>query len=152
MRVHPVCLNVRVTVCSALLLGVCGCGTLAGPNLIGNPGQHILFRGTKDYARKVAELPISPEEARERLNSWREDRIDPEDRPLYAGLHYVGLHDVLVGDCYVFSQHHKQGVSLTGYYVNGKTGEVERRFRLGFVVPPRKATQSWRTDQWLHRR
>lgn len=79
----------------------------------------MVLRGTKEYSARAADFAVSADEARELLAAHL--RMQNPGRPSF-----IGYHDVIVSNCYVFSAPEKDGISLDGYYVNGVTREVTR--------------------------
>ena len=85
-------------------------------------GEPIYFAGTREYQRKLQTLAITPEQARERVAEHV--RASRPDSPM---LLLIGIHQVIVGDSFVFAMPHKTDVVLSGYYVDGHTGAVSER-------------------------
>ncbi|MCG8584070.1 MAG: hypothetical protein MI757_05100, partial [Pirellulales bacterium] len=121
-RLGPIRLVVSIVVVSAVLLFGWWCVEhiypwyrAAYPPRIDVADRDILFYGTPAYERAVAEFPLSMIQAREKAIASQEAR--PWD-----GL--VGRHRMVVDDEYVFSDLCKVGISLSGYYVNARNGNV----------------------------
>lgn len=78
----------------------------------------ILWPGTDAFSERVADLPISIEEAHSRLVEKTRDHPARyfDARPIF-----------IVGDDYFFSDLSKVDVPLKGFYVNGRTGAIEYR-------------------------
>ena len=92
-------------------------------------GERIYFIGTSAYDRKLRTLDLTVQQAKDRVADYLPvHRAD-------SGQIFIGDHTCIVGDCFVFSPPRKADVSLMGYYVDGRTGEVRER-REGYVTLP----------------
>lgn len=98
-----------------------GAATLAVGVFVGPPARGeekvavIVLRvpGTKAYDGFVAKLPLSPFEARKRMEAF--SRLSGP---------CLGRHHVMINDWYVFSFRDKTELRLGGCYVDGRTGDV----------------------------
>jgi hypothetical protein len=93
-------------------------------------GEHIYFTHTAAYDRKLRTLTLTEQQARERAVEFVR-----AERGADTGKIFIGDHMVIVGDCFVFSQPRKADVSLSGYYVDGHTGQVTRRSEGNITLP-----------------
>ena len=78
--------------------------------------RRIAFYGTEEYTAKAAQFSLTATQARDRAFQWQKQKSGS----------IPGHHRMIVNDEYVFSDLCKLGVSLSGYYVDGNTGEVRR--------------------------
>lgn len=88
-------------------------------------GETIYFTGTRAYQHKVQTLALTVEQARERVATHLAATRPPPASPKLGYL--IVIHQVLVGDCFVFAMPHKADIILSGYYVDGHTGVVTER-------------------------
>jgi len=85
---------------------------------------NIYYFGTPQYDKKVKEFKVKPEEAQRLVTEYMEKELastNPKIKP-------TGIHQLIVGNAYHFYMPRKiTGIPLTGYYVDGYTGNVEFR-------------------------
>lgn len=121
---------VRMTNCTKsgscqILIGLCaltwlgGCAPVkSGPRQEKHPG--LLRVQTRQYEKTVEGFAITPQEAAERVKKFAEENHD-----LYTGNGYgIVQHDLIVDGSYLFSRQEKMKVTLSGFFVDGHTGEV----------------------------
>jgi hypothetical protein len=96
-----------------------------------NAPEAVIHRiGTVEYRRTAAGFKITLEEAEARLAEYTLRRYGD----LGPKVRITGIHRIIVDDCYHFFPPNKTyRIPLTGYYVNGNTGNVEWREREGEV-------------------
>ena len=82
--------------------------------------------GTPEYQRRIEGFRVSPVEAQAKLAAyWRAQSANPDSNPKLLP---TGRHLLVIGDAYHFFMPRKTGgIPLSGYYVNGITGEVQFR-------------------------
>jgi len=88
-------------------------------------GEPIYFTGTRAYERKAQAFTLTVEQARERVAAYLTATRPPPASPKV--IHPIGIHQVIVGDSFVFVMPHMKDVVLSGYYVDGYTGAVTER-------------------------
>jgi len=87
--------------------------------------EPVYYKRTEAYDRKVKTFALSPDQAAQKIVDYeaaQRARHLPQARSAY-----VGMHLVIIGDYYLFSEKNKMGIPLGGWYVNGMSGEVSRR-------------------------
>ena len=94
-------------------------------------GERIYFIQTAAYDQKVRTFALTEEQARDRVAEF----VRTEQGTNAPQMIFIGHHMAIVGDCFVFSPPRKADVSLSGYYVDGHTGQVSSR-RGGFTTLP----------------
>lgn len=108
----------------------------------GKCAPDVLWRGTEAYESALMKFELSPEDAKQAIIAYeRNQRATASTR---SSTIFVGEHYVVWKNDYVFSLPNKQGVSLSGHYVNGFSGEV--RFQEGPLIQgsfPRSESGSW---------
>jgi hypothetical protein len=94
-------------------------------------GERIYFTRTAAYDRKLHTFALSEQQARDRVAEFvRTERGTNAPEKIF-----IGGHMVIVGECFVFSPPRKADVSLSGYYVDGHTGQVTLRSE-GYTTLP----------------
>jgi hypothetical protein len=112
-----------------------GCASLAKTP----PQPEIVCAGTPEYAQRAATFSITLDEARELCAAHRSAN--------QQGLLLRARHCIIVGECWFFgAQPHKMGYSLSGYYVNGHTGEVAHEDRNVMTVAEYEQ-RGWMLDE-----
>jgi hypothetical protein len=119
--------------CNAVGGGKMGKANLESPN--------IFLYGTPNYIKKLSELKLTPYQAAVKIIEWRQSSIDDTS----VVVRYPGEnHYLLVGNDFVFSRYEKNGIQLSGIYVNGITGEVdEKKFDDSDILTPSKQKRLW---------
>lgn len=121
---------------------IVGCSCVSNKNKR-ESSSSILAVGSTAYSRKVKSFDISLEEAKKIVANRA---IPPAQSPALEALKsaappdrrpspsFIGTHFLIVDDYYLFSVPDKRGVSLSGYYVHGRTGVLREG---NFSRPPR---------------
>ena len=128
-RIHVEALAASVTL---LLLTVsCSTETSNAPNMT---TYAICHTGTPEYEAKVKAFKVQPDEARNRLADFIRSQRNNSVTDVKVA---IGEHSVIVGNAYHFYNPNKTGgIPLTGYYVDGDTGQVEFKVVEGSVPYP----------------
>jgi hypothetical protein len=92
----------------------------------------VYYVGTRDYDRRAADFAITLTQAEAKLAEYLRENVPglgPDQKRLGTGRHRL-----IVGRAYHFFMPLKSGgIPLTGYYVDGFTGQVEFRSVRGSV-------------------
>ena len=111
-------LNGTSAAAGILLVASMGCQCNPLPQDSAEGGNEIVFvLDEEEYQEKLASFNLSPEDAAKRAASFGQDLTES---PIAA----LGTMYLIIGDDFVFSNPSKDGISLTGVYVNGLTGHA----------------------------
>lgn len=121
--------RVAYILCAA---GICGAAMGCFERKDRRMDDSVYYKGTPAYEQKIAAFTITEEQAFTMAYEFR--RVKKGYPP--GKWVFVGRHDIIVGDSYVFAAPDKLGYLLRGIYVNGKTGEVSECKSKERVPPP----------------
>jgi len=88
--------------------------------------EPVYYKGTEGYDRKVKTFTLSPDQAAQKIVDYEAAQRAQAHLP-QARSAYVGMHLVIIGNYYLFSEKNKMGIPVSGWYVNAMSGEVSRR-------------------------
>ena len=132
------CRNVAAAASLISLLTNASCSTAASSSQNMSKNK-IYYYGTPEYDRKVRGFKVKPLDAQQLVTEYMQKELSSTNPIIKPS----GIHQLIVGNAYHFYMPRKiEGIPLTGYYVDGNTGEVEFRNVEGSVRYPQKSSKS----------